>query len=325
MPNVKPHCPPALLASEELTLWGMGHHEQHAGMVTHAERRGYLLLFFDNDILLWSRGEERRSTAHSFLLLPPCEVLHCGLPQGCWEYSWVECRGTLLEELVETQAIPLDTLMPFAEARGLDDLLRLLSMEVRGRTPDGVTVRQLFHNCLVKIRRRALICGEARQIPPVLQEIQHYLNIHYPKTLRLGVLAHQFHLSPGYCCREFKRHFGVPPSQYLRRLRIEEAARLLRDTELPITVIASQVGYEDITYFSAHLPPVYRPQPKPDAPDGESNARRSRCRHACRHLPDGVRWSRWISGTVDAWIRAGGVISIPMRSRQRANGPRRKA
>lgn len=250
MPNPTPHLPPALFVSEELTLWGIGHREPHAGIVTRAERQGYLLLFFGSDILLWSRGEERRGTAHTFLLLSPHEALRCGLPQGFWEYSWIECRGTLLEELVDAGTIPLDTLVPFAETQGLDDLLRLLATEVRSGTPDGVTVRQLFHNCLVKIRRRTLVRGEAPQIPPVLLEIQHYLSTHYPEALALSVLARQFHLSPGYCCREFKRHFGVPPSQYLRQLRMAEAVRLLRDTELPITVIASQVGYEDITYFS---------------------------------------------------------------------------
>ena len=171
MPNAKPHLPPALFVSEELTLWGMAHREQHASIITRAERQGYLLLFFGSDVLLWSHGEERRGTAHTFLLLPPHEALRCGLPQGFWEYSWVECRGTLLEELLEAQAIPLDTLVPFAETQGLDDLLRLLATEVRSATLDGVTVRQLFHNCLVKIRRRALVRGEALQIPPVLREI----------------------------------------------------------------------------------------------------------------------------------------------------------
>ena len=321
MSNPTPHLPPALFVSEELTLWGIGHREQHAGIVTRVERRGYLLLFFGRDILLWSRGEACRGTAHTFLLLPPHEVLRCGLPQGFWEYSWVECRGTLLEELVNAEMIPLGTLVPFAETQGLDDLLRLLASEVRSGTPDGVTVRQLFHNCLVKIRRRVLVRGEAPQIPPVLLEIQHHLNTHYHKELKLSVLARQFQLSPGYCCREFKRHFGKPPSQSLRQLRMEEAARLLRDTELPITVIANQVGYEDITYFSRTFHQYTGRSPRQarrsagDAP-GDPSA----------NMQQATGWH----SLVEVDFRTGGCLDTrwgcyqhPIRTRQKADIPRR--
>jgi AraC-like DNA-binding protein len=43
---------------------------------------------------------------------------------------------------------------------------------------------------------------------------------------------------------------GISPMQYVQHLRLEEAKRLLRSTDLPIAEIAEQVGFADALYFS---------------------------------------------------------------------------
>jgi AraC family transcriptional regulator len=49
---------------------------------------------------------------------------------------------------------------------------------------------------------------------------------------------HEIHLA-----REFRRFFGVPVGAYLRRLRIEQAERLLRGPQIPIGEIAYSCGF----------------------------------------------------------------------------------
>ena len=63
---------------------------------------------------------------------------------------------------------------------------------------------------------------------------------------------------------------GVPPVQYLQRIRFEHACHLLRQTDLTVAAIAPAVGYADPAFF-AHtfkrligLPPgQYRRTPDP--------------------------------------------------------------
>jgi len=50
--------------------------------------------------------------------------------------------------------------------------------------------------------------------------------------------------------RIFKRATGETPKQYHLHCRLQEAERLLRDTELPITVIAMDLGFNSSQYFS---------------------------------------------------------------------------
>jgi transcriptional regulator GlxA family with amidase domain len=56
-------------------------------------------------------------------------------------------------------------------------------------------------------------------------------------------------VSKAHFARSFRDAFGVPPHRYLLTRRIERARALLRDTELPITDIAFQTGWNSLGTF----------------------------------------------------------------------------
>jgi transcriptional regulator GlxA family with amidase domain len=55
--------------------------------------------------------------------------------------------------------------------------------------------------------------------------------------------------SEAHFARSFKEAFGVPPHRYLLTRRIERAKALLRDTDLGITEIAFQTGWNSLGTF----------------------------------------------------------------------------
>ena len=57
-------------------------------------------------------------------------------------------------------------------------------------------------------------------------------------------LAEVSGVSEAHFARSFKRAFGLPPHRYLLTPRIEQAATLLRDTDLGITEVAFATGWE---------------------------------------------------------------------------------
>lgn len=59
----------------------------------------------------------------------------------------------------------------------------------------------------------------------------------------LDTLASRLHTSRATVARRFTEHVGEPPLSYLTRWRIEVAGRRLRETTLPVGVIARDVGY----------------------------------------------------------------------------------
>ena len=56
-------------------------------------------------------------------------------------------------------------------------------------------------------------------------------------------------VSEAHFARSFKDAFGAPPHRYLLTRRIERASTLLRDTDLPITEIAFQTGWNSLGTF----------------------------------------------------------------------------
>ncbi|CAG7628305.1 helix-turn-helix domain-containing protein [Paenibacillus allorhizosphaerae] len=73
-------------------------------------------------------------------------------------------------------------------------------------------------------------------------------NLH--RSLTLEELADHIHMTPNYLCRLFKREMGVTPHRYLQTLRMEKAEKLLLYTDDPVYLIAEQLGFEDVSYFS---------------------------------------------------------------------------
>lgn len=62
-------------------------------------------------------------------------------------------------------------------------------------------------------------------------------------------LARVSGVSEAHFARSFKHAFGLPPHRYLLTRRIERAKALLRDTEMSITEIAFQTGWDSLGTF----------------------------------------------------------------------------
>lgn len=70
------------------------------------------------------------------------------------------------------------------------------------------------------------------------------------RPLALGDLARAAGLSEFHLLRVFRRCIGITPHQYLMRVRLLRAIDFLRDTDLPVTSIAYESGWEDLSNFN---------------------------------------------------------------------------
>jgi len=75
-------------------------------------------------------------------------------------------------------------------------------------------------------------------------------NVERHASVRLEDLLEPTGCSYAHLCRIFKKRFGMPPLKYLHLLCISRAKLMLRDTNLPITVIAKRLAFADPEYFS---------------------------------------------------------------------------
>ncbi|MCG7409963.1 AraC family transcriptional regulator [Paenibacillus sp. ACRRX] len=78
----------------------------------------------------------------------------------------------------------------------------------------------------------------------------HYIHEHYNEELRLEKLCRKFSISKSYFCALFKRFTGKTYNDYLIDYRVHQAAAMLIDTDMTVTDICFQVGFNDVPYFS---------------------------------------------------------------------------
>lgn len=69
----------------------------------------------------------------------------------------------------------------------------------------------------------------------------------------IETLAQAVDLSPGHFSRSFRAATGETPHRMASTLRIEEAKRLLAETDLPVTSIALDLGFASSAHFSSRF------------------------------------------------------------------------
>lgn len=84
----------------------------------------------------------------------------------------------------------------------------------------------------------------------VLEEIRDYVRLHYQERLSLEDVAERFYLNHTYLSEMFREKFGMNFVQYKNEVRIEQAKMMLIDTELSVSQIAAQCGFDNTSYFA---------------------------------------------------------------------------
>lgn len=95
--------------------------------------------------------------------------------------------------------------------------------------------------------------GSAVKVPyhhQVVAQVKTYLDGHFRTDVGVEELAGMVHYSPCHLNLLFRRQVGVPIGQYILKKRLEQAAHLLKTTDLEIKQIAYSIGFQDPLYFS---------------------------------------------------------------------------
>ncbi|MDG0809896.1 AraC family transcriptional regulator [Cohnella rhizosphaerae] len=88
-----------------------------------------------------------------------------------------------------------------------------------------------------------------RPVPDSVAAALKFMDAQYHRFLTLEQIAAEAGMSKYHFCRLFLKHTGITPIHYLTKIRIEQASRLLRQTDQPIGAIAAATGFDNGSYF----------------------------------------------------------------------------
>ena len=102
-----------------------------------------------------------------------------------------------------------------------------------------------------------------RQEQPLdMSRISSFLNENYAANINLSDLTHLTSMSESSLRRHFRKTFGCAPAGYIRKFRLEVAAKLLLNTNFPVKEIAQMSGFNTVSYFCKIFRQVYKRSPQ---------------------------------------------------------------
>lgn len=198
--------------------------------------------------------EQRVGAGMGMFLLPDEAHAYRGVGRSPWIVEWITFNGDGVPPLIAGYPFSASGAFPYANGRAFSTLANRAYAE--GRFTDagaGYRASGLIYELLLALRQfcgtQNAGAGEAGRLrlAPVLE----WLEKHYREPVDLAGLAELVGISPQHLSRLFRTRFGMPPSEYLIRLRLAAAKDLLLSRpELRIAEIGEAVGYQDANYFS---------------------------------------------------------------------------
>ena len=83
-----------------------------------------------------------------------------------------------------------------------------------------------------------------------IEKITSYITERYMENITLSEVANEIGLSTTYLSKLFKKSTGLGFKEYLLTVRILNAKKLLKETNLSVATIAFECGFNDSNYFS---------------------------------------------------------------------------
>lgn len=122
--------------------------------------------------------------------------------------------------------------------------------------PDPVS-QLVVEGLLLEVLGRAVRAGDRERpesAPPRwLIRVREALHEQFSDPPLLAVLARDADVHPDHLGRAFRRHYGLTPGAYVRRVRLERAIGLITGTERPLAEVAYVTGFADQSHMTRQV------------------------------------------------------------------------
>lgn len=139
----------------------------------------------------------------------------------------------------EASEVVVSKMMSLTESKGVDRILKLISiLDDLSKKQIKLIAPNAFHNIVSKK-------SEMR-----INKVCLFIQNNFYNKITLKEVAGLIYLTESNFCKFFKKATGKTYSDYLNEIRINEACRLLVQSEKTISQISFECGFETLSYFN---------------------------------------------------------------------------
>lgn len=139
--------------------------------------------------------------------------------------------------------------------QNVNDIYNKMLYEYTNELPGYVgMLKSLLYNLLINLYRAYIVKvnnfnSMDKYKYDLVSEAVNYLKQNYSSKLNLEEICQQFFLSKSYFSKIFKSITGLSIFEYIQKIRIDEACKLLQNKSNKMLGISESVGYSDYGYF----------------------------------------------------------------------------
>lgn len=230
--------PQSLMAAEEAAKHK---YAETGGVVRYTEIKDKPLFVFnvyqdEVDHLILSLEEGNRPAYHK-IVEEKFKLFHMN------RFSPQAVSGSLLRCITGILAV-------VHEMGGNDEGLQQLK-ELAQQSHEGWNLRLLKNAFLTALEEAEDYVSQLRmeRSKGDISKIKRYIDANYTENINLKSIAALFYMNPVYLGRLFRKSYNQYFNDYLLNLRIHEAKKLLRQTDLRMYEVAARVGFQNADYF----------------------------------------------------------------------------
>lgn len=213
------------------------------------------------DVFLIPPHQEHAYTIETPLCMYNCQFYPTQISNG-----WDRQFGNILDNLAVPEEndpiFPADLNrqniihLSIAEAEQVQRMMNKMLMEQKDQLFAYQQVKQDYLNLILVIITRARMRQYNTSTSPskpqhdIVLNAQKYIENHLTEKIDFAEYARAHNYSPGHFRSIFKSETGLPPVEYLNRLRIVRAIEYLKVKSLAMSDVSSAVGIYDANYFS---------------------------------------------------------------------------
>lgn len=173
-------------------------------------------------------------------------------------------RMMIRPDILAESEIPFPDKLQITDLNMFEQLLSEVIFEFETQLPYAqLSTQGAFLRLWTFILRQQLLQGNLKNEPQstLMLEIRNLLNTTTGRSISLDELSDRFNISKYHLVRSFKKLFGMSPIQYHQRCRLEKAKNMVVYTMFPMTQIANELGFENLSTFTRAFKHRYQQSP----------------------------------------------------------------
>jgi AraC-like DNA-binding protein len=223
----------------------------HVDGVQYTFESGQFCLIQPNSVLIL-QGTTNTITPYAHLDIFYNPLREQSFPTGAGQLDLSAYQSLLQPRLNDLHGIFVPIrFVPEHPVQFRDTLLRMIQCWQSRDAIEQLEAQTLATELILSILKKyASVEQPATSTTQSLNWITSFLSFHLTESLSVKDMAKRANLSPSRFSAVFRETFGMPPHQYLLKLRLQHSEELLRTTEFTLQDIAVYCGFADVHHFS---------------------------------------------------------------------------